>query len=104
MLRREPMIMLKNNDDALLDFFRGLANENRQNILFSIFTDKNEHTVGEIAEKMGLAQSTTSAHLSQLKRVGALTSEKRNKEVFYKVNKNRIAEFLKVVEHWLNCC
>ncbi|GAA6133822.1 hypothetical protein NBRC116188_06110 [Oceaniserpentilla sp. 4NH20-0058] len=91
------------NDDALLAFFRGLANENRQKILFSVFIDKQPHTVGEVAERIGLAQSTTSMHLTQMKQAGILSSEKINKEVFYRVNKNRIAEYLNLVQNWLSC-
>ena len=91
-------------DTALLQFFCGLANENRQKILFSIFIDKQEHTVGEIAQRMGLAPSTTSTHLTQLKRAGILTSEKRNKEVYYSVNKASLQTFLQQVQTWLTCC
>ncbi len=92
------------NQDELLDFFRGLANENRQKIIFAIFVDKDEHTVGEIASALGLAPSTTSTHLAQLKRAGILVSEKRNKEVYYKINKERIELFVEYIGNWLTCC
>jgi hypothetical protein len=39
----------------LLDVFRALANENRQAILFQVFSDKQDHTVGEIAEQPPLS-------------------------------------------------
>lgn len=90
--------------DALLEFSKALANEKRQQILLGIFTDKREHTVGEIAERVGIAPSTTSEHLAILKRAGVLVSEKRQKEVYYRVNKARVRELLAVIQHWLACC
>ncbi|NJN55117.1 MAG: winged helix-turn-helix transcriptional regulator [Anaerolineae bacterium] len=39
------------------------------------------HTVGEIAERVGIANSTASEHLTILRNAGVLTSEKRDREV-----------------------
>lgn len=91
-------------NDPLLEFSKAFANEKRQQILLGVFTDKQEHTVGEIAERMNIAQSTASEHLAILKRAGVLVAEKRQKEVFYRVNKERIQELLSVIQHWLTCC
>ena len=91
-------------NDPLLGFARALANEKRQQILLGIFTDKQEHTVGDIAERMGIAQSTASEHLAILKRAGVLVAEKRQKEVYYRVDKARVRELLAVIQHWLACC
>ena len=68
-------------NDALLAFSKALANEKRQQILLGIFTDKQEHTVGEIADRVGIAPSTASEHLAILKRAGVLLAQKRQKEV-----------------------
>ena len=91
------------NED-FLQFCKGLANSNRQQILFSVFTDKQEHTVSEVADKVGIAQSTASEHLSLLKRAGVLVSEKREREVYYVVNKDKIRQFVNLIEDWLTCC
>jgi len=90
--------------EEFLQFCKGLANNNRQQILFSVFTDKQEHTVGEVADKVGIAQSTASEHLSLLKRAGVLVSEKRDREVYYMVNKDKIRQFVDLIEEWLTCC
>ncbi len=90
--------------EDFLQFCKGLANNNRQQILFSVFTDKQEYTVGEVAEKVGIAQSTASEHLSLLKRAGILVSEKREREVYYKVNKDKIRQFVNLIDEWLTCC
>ncbi|MDF1782321.1 MAG: metalloregulator ArsR/SmtB family transcription factor [Alcanivoracaceae bacterium] len=95
---------LSSTSDGLLEFSKALANEKRQQILLGIFTDKQEHTVGEIAERVGIAPSTTSEHLAILKRAGVLVAEKRQKEVYYRVNKARVRELLAVIQRWLTCC
>ena len=91
------------NED-FLQFCKGLANANRQQILFAVFVDKQEHTVGEIAEKVGIANSTASEHLTILKGAGVLVSEKRDREVYYRVNKEMIREYVTLIETWLTCC
>lgn len=91
-------------DENFLKFCKGLANANRQHILFSVFTDKQEHTVGEIADKVGIAKSTASEHLTILKDAGVLVSEKRDREVYYQVNKTVIREYINLIENWLTCC
>ena len=91
------------NED-FLQFCKGLANANRQHILFAVFVDKQEHTVGEIAEKVGIANSTASEHLTILKNAGVLVSEKRDREVYYRVNKEMIREYVTLIETWLTCC
>ncbi|MBE2223877.1 MAG: helix-turn-helix transcriptional regulator [Anaerolineae bacterium] len=90
--------------EEFLQFCKGLANANRQHILFAVFVDKQEHTVGEIAEKVGIANSTASEHLSILKSAGILQSEKRDREVYYMVNKDKIREYIILIEVWLTCC
>lgn len=87
-----------------LDFFKALANENRQTILFEVFSDKEEHSVQEIAKRIGLASSTTSEHLSILKRASVIVSRKKEKEVLYRVNKEHIKDVMETIENWLNCC
>jgi DNA-binding transcriptional ArsR family regulator len=69
-----------------------------------VFVDKQEHTVGEIAQKVGIANSTASEHLTILKNAGVLVSEKRDREVYYQVNKDVIREYVTLIETWLTCC
>ncbi|MBO6898230.1 MAG: winged helix-turn-helix transcriptional regulator [Shimia sp.] len=88
----------------LLDVFRALANENRQEILFRVFSDKEAHSVGEIADRMGIAQSTASEHLTILRKAGILQSEKVDRQVLYTVNKQSVNEVLSMLQHWLTCC
>ncbi len=88
----------------LQGFFRGLANETRQRILFEVLSDKKPHTVGEVAKRMGIAPSTASEHLSLLRRSGLVEATKKDREVLYTLNKTKIAAQLDFLSHWLTCC
>lgn len=85
-------------------FLSGLASETRQNILFQVFADGQEHTVGQVAQQTGLGQSTVSEHLSVLKRAGILTAHREGKEVYYRPNREDIATSLEQLTMFLNQC
>lgn len=86
------------------DFLKALASETRQQILF-LFSDGRSHAVGEVATLMNLGQSTTSEHLSLLKRGGLLTSHREGKEVHYEPDPVRIKSTLeKFVALVSRCC
>ncbi|WP_194841488.1 ArsR/SmtB family transcription factor [Sporosarcina obsidiansis] len=48
-------------------FFKGLANEKRQAIII-LFLNQNEVTVNQVAELIGIGQSTASEQISMLKK------------------------------------
>src|SRR5512140_1124986 len=87
----------------LLDFVKSIASESRMNILL-LFLDGQERTVNEITEAVGLQQPTTSEHLAVMKRAGVLMSEKRGKEVYYRPDRLRIAQYLETLTTMLKCC
>ena len=88
----------------LTDFFKALGNEKRQQILLEVFFDSGEHNITEVAERVKIAQSTTSEHLAILKRAGILTSKKVEKEVYYKLDRKSIIATLDEIRSLLNCC
>jgi DNA-binding transcriptional ArsR family regulator len=88
----------------LLNTFKALANENRQKILFEVLSDKEIHSVKSISDRMNLAMSTTSEHLSIMKRAGLVVSEKKDKEVFYSIKKETFEDILSYLKNWLDCC
>ncbi len=88
----------------LLAFFKALASEKRQEILFTVFLDGKKHSVGEVAERVSIAASTASEHLSHLKRVGILTSVKVAKVVYYRANREYVLALLDEVRDRLACC
>jgi len=89
---------------TISDFFKALGNDKRQEILLNIFADYGEHNIGEVAKKAQIAQSTASEHLSFLKRAGILVSRKVEKEVFYRVDTQRIIGMLDDIKAILRCC
>ncbi len=87
----------------MLDFVKSIASESRLNILL-LFLDGQERTVNQISEAVGLGQPTTSEHLAVMKRAGVLVSEKRGKEVYYRPDRLRIAQYLETLSALLKCC
>jgi len=88
----------------LIDFFKALASEKRQEIMIEIFLDGKTHTVTEVAERANIALSTASTHLSILKRARILDSEKIGKDVHYRGNQQYLAEVFKSLAEKFTCC
>ena len=88
----------------LQDFLHGLASETRQKILFQVFFDGQEHTVGQVAQQTELGQSTASEHLALLKRARILTSRREGKEVYYRPNREGIVSSLAQLTTFLTQC
>lgn len=88
----------------LIDFFKALASEKRQEILIEVFLDGKSHTVTEVAERTNIALSTASTHLSIMKRAKILVSEKIGKDVHYTGNREYMAEVFKSMAELFNCC
>nr|WP_237330861.1 metalloregulator ArsR/SmtB family transcription factor [Streptomyces sp. BA2] len=86
------------------DFLKALASETRQQLMLH-FTGGIELTVNEVAERAGLGQSTTSEHLSILRRGGLLVSTREGKLVRYRTNAEGITERLAGLQSYLvSCC
>lgn len=91
-------------DVATQDFLRALASETRQQIL-QLFVGDLELSVGEVAERAGLGQSTASEHLTLMRRAGLLESNRNGKTVRYRVDSRRMADQLDQLKAYLiRCC
>jgi len=90
-------------NEEMVGFFKALASENRQQIML-LFLNGKERTVNEIAEAVGLGQSTASEQLAVLKRAGLLSSKKVGKEVYYRPDKANIQRMLGMLSDFLNRC
>jgi ArsR family transcriptional regulator len=89
---------------AVTDFLKAFGNAKRQEIFLSVFSDGQEHNISEVAERVNIAQSTTSEHLSILKRAGILKSRKVEKEVFYRLDRHGVMDMLDEIRSRLSCC
>lgn len=90
-------------EEATQAFLKALASETRQQVMM-LFAGGAELTVGEVAERCGLGQSTASEHLALLRRGGLLRSTRVGKLVRYRADADRIAERLGELQSYLTRC
>jgi DNA-binding transcriptional ArsR family regulator len=85
------------------DFLKALASETRQQIMM-LFAGGTQLTVGEVADRCGLGQSTTSEQLAVLRRGGLVRSSREGKLVRYRADPTTIAARLAELQSYLACC
>ncbi|WP_285570449.1 metalloregulator ArsR/SmtB family transcription factor [Streptomyces sp. RTGN2] len=91
-------------DPATADFLKALASETRQKVLQQ-FAGGIELTVGEIADRCALKPSTTSEHLSLLRRGGLVISRKEGKQVYYRADGATMTLRVSALQAYLaRCC
>jgi DNA-binding transcriptional ArsR family regulator len=90
-------------DEEIHLFLKALASEKRQEMMF-LFLEKGEISVNEVAERIGIGQSTASEQLAILKRAGILLSRKEGKEVYYFPNKSNVMKLLQRFTSILSDC
>ena len=76
--------------------FVALGDPHRQRILL-LFEPGEELNVGQIAGVMPLGRTTVSHHLRVLREAGVLRSEKRGKEVYFRIDKATLSGALQHV-------
>ena len=81
-------------------FFSALGDTYRQKILL-IFEPGEELCVNEIANLFDLSRPAISHHLKVLREAELLVSEKRGKEVYYRVNYPYCADVLELVHQFV---
>ncbi len=77
-------------------FFSALGDATRQQIML-VFEPEEEICVNEIARLFSLSRPAISHHLKVLRDAQLLLSEKRGKEVYYRINYPYCADVLKTV-------
>ena len=81
---------------AMAKVFVALGDEHRQRILLTF--DRGERlTVGQIAEVASLSRPAVSHHLKILRAAGVLAGEREGREVFLRVNRERLEAALSTV-------
>jgi len=71
---------------------KAMSDKNRLKILEMLSGD--EQKVGIVSEKLGVEENLASHHLRVLSGLGFLKSDKRGREVFYRLNKAKIVSLL----------
>lgn len=78
------------------DVFNAIAEPRRREIIDAL-RGGTVSTVGQLVEKLGLAQSAVSKHLGVLRQVGIVSVSKQGKSRLYQLN----PEALKPVSDWV---
>ncbi|TQN33237.1 DNA-binding transcriptional ArsR family regulator [Haloactinospora alba] len=90
-------------DETTHEFLRALASPTRQRIML-LFAQGAELSVGEVAERTGLGQSTVSEQLALLRRGGILASRREGKTVLYHSDRERVSHALADLQNYLRFC
>ena len=93
------------DDDALAVALRlkALADPARVKIMSYLFSStRGEENSGELATALGLAESTVSHHLGQLRRAGLVESDRRGMNVYHRAHGDALAALCIVLNP--NCC
>ena len=85
------------------DFLKALASETRQQILL-LFAGGEELTVGEVAGRLGIGQSTASQQLALLRRGDILSRSRNGNTVHYRANAAGISRALEELQSYLRVC
>ncbi|GAA4902772.1 ArsR/SmtB family transcription factor [Streptomonospora salina] len=89
--------------EATHDFLKALASPPRQRIML-LFAQGAELSVGEVAERIGIGQSTASQQLALLRRGGILASRRDGKIVLYRSDRDRSLAALDELRTYLRYC
>ncbi|UPK73580.1 metalloregulator ArsR/SmtB family transcription factor [Nocardioidaceae bacterium SCSIO 66511] len=85
------------------DFLKALASPARQQVMF-LFAGGAELSVGDVADRAGIGQSTASQQLAMLRRGHILTSRREGKTVYYRADAQGTAAVLNNLQAYLQSC
>ncbi|MDB1088238.1 metalloregulator ArsR/SmtB family transcription factor [Streptomyces sp. ACA25] len=88
---------------ATHDFLKALASPTRQRIM-RLFAEGAQLSVGEVAERARISQSTASEQLTLLRRGGVVTSWREGKTVYYRGDREGTGRALSDLQAYLRYC
>jgi len=97
--------------DLVAKYFRGLGDPTRLRIL-ELLRNEGELSVGELVERLALAQPKVSNHLACLRWCGFITARREHRVVYNRIADERVVEMLDLAhallednaEHVAACC
>ncbi len=92
--------------DGRLDpgLFKALADNHRLTLLGRLAVCPDGLRVSELAEQVDVHLSVVSRHLTQLRRAGVVTADKRGREVVYRLDCGALAQTLRGIADALDDC
>lgn len=100
-----PVTATLADDAAALDValrLKAIADPVRVKLLSLLFTCDEPCTTGSLAAAVGLAESTVSHHLGQLRTAGFITSERQGMSMHHTPRREALTALCKVLDP--NCC
>lgn len=79
--------------DLVAKYFRGLGDPTRLRIV-ELLRDEGELSVGELVERLGLAQTRVSNHLACLRWCGFVEARREHRTVYNRLADERVAQML----------
>lgn len=86
------------------EFFRALGDRNRIALMAQLATCCDSRTVSQLSECCPTDLSVVSRHLATLRDAGIVESEKRGREVFYRLRYDRLVESLREMADAVEAC
>ena len=88
----DGMALLVRNAEKAESMLKQLANAKRLMVLCHLV--KSEKTVGELTDLIGISQSSLSQHLAKMRDHGLVASDKRGKQVYYRIGSPEVSALL----------
>ncbi len=84
----------KHNDAAvqIAELFKAMSDPTRLRILYAV--GKSELGVSDLAERIGMSQTSVSHHLGKLRNQQLVTTRRAGREIFYSLAERSITEIL----------
>ncbi len=104
--KNEIVILKKGGKEIQLDYadlrkavlvLRAVNHKLRQRII-DLLEENESMTVTDIYIKLRLEQSVASQHLAILRRAGVVTTERQGKFIYYRIDRERLAQISRLVE------
>lgn len=102
----ETVILSKNGKEVELNYadlrkavlvLRAVNHKLRQRII-DLLEDNHEMTVTDVYIELRLEQSVASQHLAILRRAGVVATDRRGKNIYYSLDKERLGQISTLVE------
>ncbi len=88
----DSLAIMERNASKAEAMLKSLANAKRLMIL--CYLVKSEHTVGELADLVGLSHSALSQHLAKMRESELVVSDKRGQQVYYHIASPEVGAIL----------
>jgi tellurite resistance protein TerB len=99
----EPRAVPEGLAEDTHEFLRALASSTRQRIML-LFARGEELSVGEVADRVGIGQSTASQQLAALRRGKVVVARRDGKTVYYRADRDGMAAALADLQRYLQQC